>query len=184
MILCYHAWLKLESYWKQSDTETFDAAQKAIEKLLNQIIELMPRTSGNKWHVAKIHEQLHVAENINFFGAHWNVHTGPQEHNHIFNTKKPSKQVQRKKNTLDWQLANRLSEKYVLNAAFNKFLWLPPSKINFNLEMKNDDIKITPSSSKFKLLIKYENGTINVQMDWTTKKIKKIFISWFGESHC
>src|SRR5688572_28539229 len=62
--------------------------------LLRQIIELIPRTAGNGWEIAKIHEQLHVAFNILLFGAHQNLHTGLTEHNHIENTRKPSKQVQ------------------------------------------------------------------------------------------
>ena len=56
----------------------------------------MPQSKGNQWLIPKIHEQLHVADNIKIYGAHQNVHTGLQEHNHIMNTKKPSKQAQRK----------------------------------------------------------------------------------------
>jgi hypothetical protein len=100
LMLCYGAWLKHDTYWKYNDTLQMYNVQKAIEKLLRQIIHLMPRTTGNNWEIAKMHEQLHVAENIYLFGAHRNVHTGPQEHNHIENTKKPSHQVQRKK--LNW----------------------------------------------------------------------------------
>ena len=63
------------------------SAQQAIENLLQSIIKLMPRSTGQEWEISTIHEQLHVAENIEYFGAHQNVHTGPQEHNHIANTK-------------------------------------------------------------------------------------------------
>ena len=105
MVLCYRAWLKLDKFWKRDDNVTFDNVQVAVEKLLQSIIKLMPRSSGQNWEIAKIHEQLHVAENIKYFGAHQNVHTGPQEHNHIENTKKPSKLVQRKKKLwiCNWQ---------------------------------------------------------------------------------
>ena len=105
-ILCYRQFLKLNRYWERDDNQTFYNVEVAIEKLLNQIITLMPRTEGNEWAINKIHEQLDVAENIKYYGAHSNVHTGPQEHNHIKITKLPSKQVQRKKVDLDWQLAN------------------------------------------------------------------------------
>jgi hypothetical protein len=106
LMLCYRAWLKLDTYWKLTDTLAFYDVQKAIEKFLQLVINLVPRTTGNSWEVPKLHEQLHVAENILLFGAPRNVHTGPQEHNHIENTKKPSKQVQRKKTVLDWQISN------------------------------------------------------------------------------
>ena len=82
----------------------------------------------------KIHEQLHVAENIQLYGAHNNVHTGPQEHNHISNAKKPSKQVQKKKVTLDWQLGLWLSNKYMINMAYSK---LTPSNMKHDLNKSN-----------------------------------------------
>ena len=69
------------------------SAEKAIERFLWNIIRKIPRAIGNKWDIVKMHEQLHVAENIKFFGAHQNVHTGPQEHNQIENTKNPSQLV-------------------------------------------------------------------------------------------
>ena len=97
MMLCYRAWLKLDKFWKRDDEVTFVNVQKAIEKLLQSIVKFLPRTSGQKWKLSKIHEQLHVPENIKYYGAHQNVHTGPQEHNHIENTKKPSRLVQRRK---------------------------------------------------------------------------------------
>ena len=45
--------------------------------MLDLIIRMMPRTDGQNWELAKIHEQLHVAENILLFGVHRNAHTGP-----------------------------------------------------------------------------------------------------------
>ena len=98
LILSYCEWLKLENFWKQLDTTTFERAQKAVETIANQIIQLMPRNTGNGWNIPKLHELLHVIENIFLFGASRNVHTGPQEHNHILNTKKTSKEVQQKTN--------------------------------------------------------------------------------------
>lgn len=122
LMLCYRSFLKRKTYWKRDNKETFYNVQLAIEKFLNKIITLLPRSIGQNWGIPKFHDQLHVAKNIEIHGAPENVHTGPQEHNHIENTKKPSKQVQRKKTILDWQLANRLSEKYIINAAYQKYV--------------------------------------------------------------
>ena len=101
LMSCYREWLKLDKFWKLNDTTMLYNVQKAIETLLRQIIKFDPRTKGNAWKLSKIHEQMHVVENIVLYGAHRNVHTGLQEHNHIENTKKPSLQVQRKKTILD-----------------------------------------------------------------------------------
>src|SRR5687767_7488227 len=88
LILSYQEWLKLEKFCKRSETTTFNNAQKAVETMANQIIKLMPRNTGNGWDIPKLHELLHIVMNIVLFGAACNVHTGPQEHNHIMNTKK------------------------------------------------------------------------------------------------
>ena len=50
-----------------------------------------------------MHEQLHVADNIMLYGAHRNVHTGPQEHNHIENVKRPARLSQKRKVVSDLQ---------------------------------------------------------------------------------
>ena len=54
------------------------------------------------------------------FGSHKNIHTGPAEHNHIENSKKPSLLTQKSKKLFDWQLANRLNEKTMIDLALNK----------------------------------------------------------------
>ena len=99
---------------EKNDKQVLKAAEMVIENFLAEIIKYMPRTQGNNWEICKMHKQLHVAKSIIFYGVHHNVHTGSQEHNHIDNTKKPSKQVQRKKLTLEWNLAKWLSENMLL----------------------------------------------------------------------
>ena len=47
-MLCYCAWLKLDKYWQRGDEVALLSAEEAIEKLLNNIIKKMPRTSRNK----------------------------------------------------------------------------------------------------------------------------------------
>ena len=110
--------VEAKKYWKYDDKDTMYNTERAIEKLIVHIKNLISQSTGNEWDIAKIHEMLHVVLNIFFFGAHENVHTVPQEHNYIEHTKKPSKQVQKKKTLLDWQHGNRLSEKYICNVAF------------------------------------------------------------------
>ena len=171
LMLCYRAWLKKDTYWYIEDNEALLRAQDAIETLLKEITTLIPRKTGNNWDIVKIHEQLHVAENIVFFGAHRNVHTGPQEHNHIQNTKKPSKQVQRNKCTFDWQLGNRLADKYIIDSAHQEFVSC--NQGNNALLNKNADkaYGLSPCSSKFTFCLKAgENVTknVNVSYKWIT----------------
>ena len=42
LILCYRQWLKLDSFQLMDDNSTFHNVELAIEKLLQDIIKLMP----------------------------------------------------------------------------------------------------------------------------------------------
>jgi len=142
--------------------------------LLKEIITLIPRSTGNNWDIVKIHEQLHVAENILLFGAHRNVHTGPQEHNHIQNTKKPSKQVQRNKFTFDWELGNRLADKYIIDSASQKFAAShePISKRNPIPDMNGSTIMPNASKFRFKLVKNAITQKVQVPYKWMTLSCK------------
>ena len=72
--------------------------------------------------IPKIHEQLHVAENIELYGAHRNVHTGPQEHNHIENVKRPGRQSQKCKALFDLQISDRLVDKLIIDYTHRNIL--------------------------------------------------------------
>ena len=87
MLLCYWAWLKKEEYWQSRDHEASKIAKNAIWVLINRLKDLFPRKEGCQWDIPKWHKQLHIVMYILLFGAHRNMHTGPQEHNHIENTK-------------------------------------------------------------------------------------------------
>jgi hypothetical protein len=62
---------------------------------------------------------MHVPDYIDAYGAHRNYHTGPSEHNHIENIKKMVIMKQRLKSVLDWQIANRCADSYILDLAYN-----------------------------------------------------------------
>jgi hypothetical protein len=118
-MLCYWVWLKKEFYWKIGDTVAKEAAHTAIQTMLSQLVELWPCERGQGWQTAKHHEQMHVPDDIEAYGAHRNYHTGPSEHNHIENIKKMAKMTQRRKSVLDWQIANRRANSYMLDLAYN-----------------------------------------------------------------
>ena len=144
---------------------------------MKEIITLLPRTTGQHWEIVKIHEQLHVILNILFYGAHRNVHTGPQEHNHIQNTKKPSKQVQRNKRTFDWELGNRLADKYIIDSACQKFAALHETYSKPNQNLNDDDSKICPNSSKLTFTLNQKNNVQDIQAfySWKTPSNKITF---------
>ena len=83
--------------------------------MLNELVKCMPRLQGNGWDIPKMHKQLHVAFNILLFGSHKNIHTGPTEHNHIELSKKTAQGTQMQNATFDWQVANQLIDKMIVN---------------------------------------------------------------------
>jgi hypothetical protein len=116
-VLCYWAWLKKDYHWSKNDPVQFETAKEAIAIMLRNLAASVPRTKGRGWNIPKVHEQLHVAHNILLFGSHKNIHTGPAEHNHIELSKKTAKRTQMRKETFDWQVANRLVDKMVVDLA-------------------------------------------------------------------
>ena len=104
MILCYWMWLKKDSYWNLSDTAPKRNAKEAIRVMLKDIKRLWPRAKGQKWDLPKFHEQLHVPDDIEMNGCPAGSHSGPAEHNHIANVKKPAKTAQQRYEDLDNQL--------------------------------------------------------------------------------
>ena len=84
MILCYWMWLKKKKYWKRNNNIAPEEALLSIREMLRKIISLWPREVGQKWNLAKVHEQLHLIDEILHNGAPVGFNSGPTERNHIF----------------------------------------------------------------------------------------------------
>ena len=87
MLLSYWMWLKKPTFWSRTITNEKFNAKRAISIMLQSILNLWPRQSGQGWELAKFHEQLHVPEDIVRFGSPIGTHSGPREHNHIQHVK-------------------------------------------------------------------------------------------------
>jgi hypothetical protein len=120
MILCYWSWLKKDKYWKRGDKEAKQVARSAIQTMLSELMKLWPRQEGNGWEKAKIHEQLHVPDDIERNGAPQGTHSGPTENNHIASVKNYASQTNRRRETLDAQIGSRNAESFIINTAFQK----------------------------------------------------------------
>jgi hypothetical protein len=78
MLLSYWVWLKRDPYWKRGNKDAKESAQTAIRVMLRELIRLWPRVRGQGWGKAKIHEQLHVPDDIERNGAPQGPIRGPQ----------------------------------------------------------------------------------------------------------
>jgi hypothetical protein len=105
--------------------------------MLRELQHLWPRSAGQGWEKAKTHEQLHVPDDIKRNGAVQNYHGGPTEHNHIFHVKHLTRATQRRKETLDQQIANWESESYVIDYAYQRMATGSASVFPFFQKMGN-----------------------------------------------
>ena len=119
----------------------------------------------------KWHEQQHIADNIDTFGAHRNLHTGSAEHNHIENAKKPSERTQKCKDVFDLQIANRLVDKYVIDHTHTKIL-KQQSNISMYEESEGPVLakESTQYAAKFEVTMafKAETKKTNLDYEWVT----------------
>ena len=118
-MLCYWVWLKQDHFWMAGDIEACHAATKSIRIMARQLQVLWPRQDGLQWSLTKLHEQFHVPYDIHRHGNHYNVHSGPQEHNHI-GIKSAAKKTQMQKHKIDLQTGERIVDRLILQRAFDR----------------------------------------------------------------
>ena len=145
MLLSYWVWLKRDSYWKRGDKKAKEAARNAISVMLRELISLWPRSRGQGWEKAKIHEQLHVPDDIERNGAPQGSHTGPTEHNHIRLVKHPTKGTQQRAEVFDRQLGQRVSDAYIVDMAYQR---MTTDYAKSSLESSTSVVQITGMSSQ------------------------------------
>ena len=117
-ILCYWTWLKQDRFWLTDDEAACEAATRSIKIMMQQLQALWPRRDGLEWNLTKLHEQFHVPRDIHRTGRHKNVHTGPQEHNHI-DIKRAALKTQMNKKKLDFQTGHRVMERLFIQRAYD-----------------------------------------------------------------
>jgi hypothetical protein len=166
-LLSYWVWLKKDLFWVAGDVEAKESARTAIRTMLAELVLLWPRESGNGWQTAKHHEQIHVPDDIDSLGAHQNYHTGPSEHNHIDNIKRLAKMTQGRKSVLDWQIANRRAESYILDLAYNAMNTKAPTAVSVNRDDAEDGISRLGAKGEF-VITRHENE-FSATFEWTSR---------------
>jgi hypothetical protein len=83
-----------------------------------QLQALWPRRKGLKWAFTKLHEMFHGPLDIHCNGKHYNVHSRPQEHNHMC-LKAAALKTQQQKHKLDLQTGERIVDHLILQHAFD-----------------------------------------------------------------
>lgn len=177
-LLCFWAWLKKDKYWKiESSQASLDRVEHAICILMGKVKTLWPRSSGCEWKKPKFHETYHNALNIYLFGKPSNWHSGPAEHNHICHVKKVANTTQKRKMEFDWQLGNRLVEKFIIEKAFAKLNQVKTKLGHATLSdigtiySNISDTQKKHTSGRYKLFIQeLPDGQIDVSYKWMTSR--------------
>ena len=167
-ILCYWTWLKRDTFWMATDDTACAAATQSIRLMMQQIQSLWPRTGGLCWSLTKLHEQFHVPMDIHRNGNHKNVHTGPQEHNHI-QAKDAAKKTQMNRKKLDFQTGWRVMERLVIQRAYD---FIQTKTSTPGPPQKNHDPTRMGSKGRFKILFDPNCGDNNarVSFSWNNPK--------------
>lgn len=165
-MLCYWAWLKQDHYWMAGDEEACEAATKSIKIMAKQLQVLWPRLKGLKWALTKLHEMFHVPRDIQRNGKHYNVHSGPQEHNHL-DVKAAALKTQRQKQKLDLQTGERIVDRLILQRAFDR---VKETVWNMDQDLK-DNMDVQDAAG---VIINSTKGTIQMRQSRITNKQSQI----------
>ena len=176
-ILCYWSWLKQDTFWLADDAHECSRATSSIKLMMRQLQSLWPRRSGFEWNLTKLHEQFHVPEDIHRHGKHRNVHSGPQEHNHI-PTKLAASQTQKNKAKLDLQTGERITDRLIIQSAYDRCATqpTPPTKTK---QCLSADI---PNSASIAMSSKGTFHFISSNLDQVNATVEAS-ISWHKEKH-
>ena len=123
----------------------------------------------HQWKISKLHKQLHFSHSIYLYGSHQNIHTGPQEHNHIANKKKPSKHTQKRKYNFDWQLGNQLNDQYSIDFTHNIISFQQSHNVlqgDNTIPCEDSTTKHTKMASKFQIYMQINSVSNKVDVSY------------------
>ncbi len=163
-ILCYWAWLKKDTYWMANDLDGCASATRSIKIMMRQLQVLWPRENGFCWNITKLHEQFHVPFDIQRMGRHKNVHTGPQEHNHI-DTKDAAKKTQLNKKKIDFQTGARVMERLVIQRAYD---FVQTSTLPRRSHV-NPIVNASKGSFKYQSVLRNGHPTVQADFSWNKR---------------
>jgi hypothetical protein len=151
-LLAFHAWYKSEVpiLW---DEDAESQIHKSIRSMFEMIVTRLPRKKGNKWRIQKLHELLHIARDMKYFGSPKNMDTGIWESQLIVKAKIPAESAKKRGNvTFTRQVGERLHvsqcmDKCQRSIGFHGYLNGKVIKNAIEDYARNDDDSITSDQS-------------------------------------
>jgi hypothetical protein len=103
VLLVYKTWFWLDAVEKSTVVDGTQVSN-ATKYAMTRYVDTVNHTQGHGLKMTKTHAPLHTDYNLCNFVSNNNSHSGPCESNHIENVKKPSRNTQQQKDTIDDQL--------------------------------------------------------------------------------
>ena len=179
LILIFLSWTKQDTFWEVDDTQTPRKAHIALRIMMAGLMKLLPRVTGSKWNLTKVHELLHMIFDMLRFGSPSNTHSGTSEKNHKQFAVIPLQTAQFQRSTFDWQVANRLTDHLVIEKAYQRTHAhrIDPGRQHTD-EEDNDSVTSNDSADSI------ENVPQEVLVDGMLDIVEPIKQSTCGSSHC
>ena len=175
-LLCFDTWCKKAEYWTMADwAAEQQTALNAIRYMLSLLFVALPRTKGNGWALSKMHDILHVPNDITRFGSPWNYNTGFCEHNHKYQAKIPGRKAAKRHATFTKSVAKNIVDAHALNlftqlidqrnAIVDKQMYGTDPVPAVNAEANEDNTESVKWATQCKIQVK--NNLISAQ--WNTR---------------
>jgi hypothetical protein len=182
--------LSFWSWYKSKESIPWNATSKSkllfsIRKMIRLVRSVLPREEGHKWKIQKLHELLHIPEDVDNFGSPKNFDCGILENRLIHVGKHNSKFTQKRGPAVfTEQLAQRIHEQQCINKA-NRCMGI-------DLEDDGDDSSVVSITSpdaashvqKHKACYNIYLVGNNVFCNWLTKTrtiVPEVIMNFIGD---
>jgi hypothetical protein len=167
-IMIFYMWLsKKTGFWTTGDTEANLTAKKAIQSLVTHICNNFTRKSSQGWNLSKMHELLHYPKHIHWYGSPLNYDSSACERMHKDTSKKPGRLSQKNHATFTSQAAHRLSQRLVIDHAYNALFPQQDSDVSTTIPTMKPSNYVVSNGSSFALDISTDedkNGEMFIQV--------------------
>ena len=164
-------------FWAVEDKDVEEPKLKRkIAQLIRDMVRYIPREEGAGWKLQKIHEAMHIPEQITMRGPPRGFDTGANENHHISKAKRPAKQVRKRHGTFEWDVAQRVSDQLIAKTARDRITMsmeeLHGVQSDLSEEKDNMDIEITGATLYTISWDENEMGDLEISVKWHIKKEK------------
>jgi len=126
MMLCGVYCFNQESFWKREDVSRKKDFEKAVKTMIETIINYSVKYLGMQptdWLGQKLHDLLHMADNIEEFGSLKAFHCMFGERSHQYFVKPNGERAHKEWRTFFLNVASRIVDRLIVDSMYKRFQW-------------------------------------------------------------